>query len=865
MRQAMAVHGLYPRGVLVANDAYHRFPGREKSKSNRAGWYRVPVDQRVVFFGDYSQGLSTYWRDETWKRPPLDEWKKIQRRQARLKKNREEAAETSRGTMRKIWANATVLDPKTHPYFEAKDIDPTDCQVRRYRDDKGTDMLLCPLYLGRKLVGIQRIFTDGRKRFFFGMQNFDGGSVRFSGGSRVIYLCEGWATAWSIWKSTKCSVIACYSTENLGHVAARAVEKLSDARIIIAADNDRWSTYYAKGGGEKPNPGVAYARSIAAAHDLEVAIPDFVDLTGEPTDYDDLRRLEGEPAVRRWLDPDIATDAVTEPSEASDEPTWLDEAPFIARGMVGDRYLLVRKDTGAPKLLTASQLCSQPFLTALAPKSWWDVQSADFFGTKNTSWMSLGGLLQGICEANDQVGNHARGRGVWREPAGIVVHCGDSLQRPNGFWTKPWLYAGANYIKPDNPDDHMGQLREEATVEETRRVAEAICDWWWWKWGASGELVTGWTLLAPIAACLRWRPHIWVNAPPSAGKSQLLTLLAGVSSFVQYSEGGTTRASLYRDLGGINALSGILDEMEPPSSDQARQRTYDDVIEYARKCSSGSTIRQVKGDTTVSYRAQSMFLFASIAGAVRTPQDQQRFTACEFIKPTRPDKLYLIDRADLDQQIRDGLPARILARTVAMLRDGRLDRAIDTFRNVFLHNTKSSRQADQLGSLMAGAWMMRHDDAPDALEAREWIGSMDWNESADSHGAATTPVTVDQAGRVVLDHLLQAGVFYDFDKKKTVLGALIIKAATMLTDVSEEAKTLRQWQIAVSSDWVIFGCKSRLIRRALKDTMYQDRWPALLADLPGATKPTAVEGGRQRFDGVRTMVVKVPLKEVIGS
>ena len=54
------------------------------------------------------------------------------------------------------------------------------------------------------------------------------------------------------------------------------------------------------------------AREAAKELGADLAIPEFEKLKGEPTDYDDLRRAEGLKAVRRWLDPKMAGQAVTE-------------------------------------------------------------------------------------------------------------------------------------------------------------------------------------------------------------------------------------------------------------------------------------------------------------------------------------------------------------------------------------------------------------------------------------------------------------------------------------------------------------------------------------------------------------------------
>ena len=86
-----------------------------------------------------------------------------------------------------------------------------------------------------------------------------------------------------------------FSVGGLLPIARRIREKHPEVKLIIAADNDRWSTLH----DDTPNPGIHYAREAAKEVGAEVAIPDFKHLSSKPTDFNDLRQMEGSRAVRK--------------------------------------------------------------------------------------------------------------------------------------------------------------------------------------------------------------------------------------------------------------------------------------------------------------------------------------------------------------------------------------------------------------------------------------------------------------------------------------------------------------------------------------------------------------------------------------
>ena len=80
-----------------------------------------------------------------------------------------------------------------------------------------------------------------------------------------------------------------------------------NAEIILAADNDKWTD---------GNPGVTKAKEAALTIDGKLAIPEFKDLNTKPTDFNDLQRQEGLPAVSGQLNAGAPVQAEESDQEA---------------------------------------------------------------------------------------------------------------------------------------------------------------------------------------------------------------------------------------------------------------------------------------------------------------------------------------------------------------------------------------------------------------------------------------------------------------------------------------------------------------------------------------------------------------------
>lgn len=114
------------------------------------------------------------------------------------------------------------------------------------------------------------------------------------GASDVIYIVEGWATGATVSLATDKTVYIAMDSGNLSNVAKIVRKKYPLSRIIIAADNDQF---------KKTNSGIKQAIKASTFNDCDVIYPRFKNLTTKPTDFDDLRILEGLTEVKKQLTP----------------------------------------------------------------------------------------------------------------------------------------------------------------------------------------------------------------------------------------------------------------------------------------------------------------------------------------------------------------------------------------------------------------------------------------------------------------------------------------------------------------------------------------------------------------------------------
>ena len=264
----------------VADGSIHRFhvPGDKVSSEN--GWYVLYADGIATGrFGSWKVGTSHTWSS----RKPANplEAELIRQRQEQAKRQREDEQhqrnQAAAEYANRLWRDARRADP-AHPYLVAKG-------CRPYNLRQVGDVLLVPLYHAGKLVNLQRIGSDGSKRFL------SGGRVKgcysplgIITAGQPLYLCEGWATGATLHAETGHPVACAMNAGNLLGTGRHLQRRHPEAMLIAAGDDDRQT---------QGNPGKTAAIAVAAALGCGLILPPWpADAPLTLTDFNDLRQWQ---------------------------------------------------------------------------------------------------------------------------------------------------------------------------------------------------------------------------------------------------------------------------------------------------------------------------------------------------------------------------------------------------------------------------------------------------------------------------------------------------------------------------------------------------------------------------------------------
>jgi putative DNA primase/helicase len=147
--------------------------------------------------------------------------------------------------------------------------------------------LVLPIFHGEQLSSLQFISPDGNKRMLGGGRvkgGFDYIGEQKSGDNLVL-LCEGYATAYTLYECTGYPVAYCFNANNLYEVSKELVQKY-EYNVLLCADNDSHL---------KNNVGINKAVAVSEKLHLLAVAPD------EQGDFNDLMLTKGKQAVIETL------------------------------------------------------------------------------------------------------------------------------------------------------------------------------------------------------------------------------------------------------------------------------------------------------------------------------------------------------------------------------------------------------------------------------------------------------------------------------------------------------------------------------------------------------------------------------------
>ena len=522
----------------------------------------------------------------------------------------------------------------------------------------------------------------------------------------------------------------------------------------------------------------------------------------------------------------------------------IQEMPFRLLGM-DDGVMRYMPDNGQHIVSIPPCGHSKLNLMQLAPLQTWE---SVFPGKSAADWEAAANSLIQFSQSMPKFDPRSiRGRGCWIDGDDVIYHAGNKIAvngviGPIQAYNSPTraIYEGGLSISIDTGD--ISRNAESAKIIE-------LCDALPFDQPLLGKMLAGWMALAPICGALSWRPHIWVTGASGSGKSwitgNIIFPLAGKSAI--YVKGNTSEAGI-RGRIGCDALPVLFDEAE--AENQRSIPRMDGVMELARQSSSedgGGIVKGTQNGGSVTYMVRSMFCFASIGVAAVKKADTSRISVLSLRKDNNPAQFDAVKALWRATAASPAYCSRFRARAV---RNAMTTRAnAEVFCEAATAFTGDKRSADQVGTLLAGAFSLTSTKPISVAAATAWLEKQDWS------GFKVDAVDSDE--NQCLAHLLSCMVRVEkqYGTESITLDEAI-ERARMGPSPSPEELALQRMGIKIATDSVTVSNTHQGLERAFSDTPWAgSKWKGQLLRVPGALQ----ERNPVRFGpSVVQRAVKIP-------
>lgn len=797
------------------------------------------------------------WHSKSTEKATPEERKRRKKEYEAQEKERERAEENRQNNIsRRITKALSSLERATdqHPYLLRKGIKSHGFLLRK----KGNELIIPLTDAQGKIWTVQRILPDGAKYLFAGGKK-RGSHYNFPASSRkqddkdagsLLLVCEGIATASSIYEATGENIIAAVDSGNLKEVLyqinVEAISKTGSGsvktRYLICADNDAFTK---NSKGEPWNVGLDKAQQAAAeVGGAFVVIPSFSLLSADdysrtkPTDFNDLHSSFGIDQVAAQIQ--AAINKIPAPSEpkapfAPEETASSDQSTSAADQHIGggdvslplkqgdfgmnfkvlgynnDYYYYFPYNKRQIKSYTAGghNLNS---LMALDTLEAWQHQFAGEMKIQEMVMYATNALMKRAAECGVfKEEAKVRGAGAWLDNKRKVLHCGDVLYVDGALQKFDEMESKFTYIA----DEHLLRPAERALTNKEAYALREICESVTWEEKLSGSLLAGWLVIAPICGALEFRPHIYIIGEHESGKSTVMDkIIKPVVGDIGVKVDFKTSEPKLREIIGYGSRPVIFDEAEKCESIQ-------DVLGLARLSSTGGVVGKFGQKL---FKALSCFCFSAINSPVKTASDESRISFMVIKKNRRPTALQEYDAliTKIENNITPHFSDRLIKRTLDNM--DTLLKNIATFQRAARMTIHGARASQMLGAMLGGLYLLGSTDLVTLEFAQEWIKKHDWS----SHTAIeneSDPV-----------RLLQyiSGCLLKYNTKDISIGDMIM---LVHKDRDSQAdRLLRYHGIAVKDGKVNFASTAPHLEKMLRETDWNVKWTRMLDNLPGAEK-----------------------------
>lgn len=527
-------------------------------------------------------------------------------------------------------------------------------------------------------------------------------------------------------------------------------------------------------------------------------------------------------------------------------------APFRCLGYLSGIYYYYSRGEQAVVAL-ASGAHGKKSLYRLADNTYW---ATNYPSTKKNDF-DENGAASALMSACQKVGifniSRVRGRGVWLNDDGLVIHYGDKVTIDENSYL-PFL----------TPGRYVYELAEALGFEDCEPIDDAACQQFpelikqlKWEFPDQARWFAGWQVCALIGGALPWRPHIWLTGGAQSGKTTLSGIIKKILlNNCLYIKSVSTEAGIRQTL-KADCLSVVMDEAE--REDASSHNRIQSILTLARQASSDDDSKIVKGSPTgiaLNFQIRSPFCLSSINSSLIQTADKTRFTNIELSSAKLKTDEYEIWKKSIDSLLSKQFVQRFYQRIFSMVpvivaNAKTIARAIEI-------KTGDRRLGDQYGALLAGYKALYENKAYNDEDAKWLIEAIDFHtEKQNASG------TNDQQGLLnkIMQHVMRVPKDKGYEDMsiaemckhvhvgieyvkicKSMLGNCGIKVVDDMIAIANENdnlteilansrwphnwnQTLKRFTFAVPSESNVYfstGCKPRAVFLPVKEVLFDE-------------------------------------------
>lgn len=550
----------------------------------------------------------------------------------------------------------------------------------------------------------------------------------------------------------------------------------------------------------------------------------------------------------------------SEPEPAPKQPKTdhiaqvVDNQYFSILGYDGETYYIFHRQKKQVMAISKGNFSDIGMIEIAHPNFWeehfpkkggWDNKAA-------AAWVFSVAHSRGIYDPTK-----VRGRGAWVDNKRHVFHHGAVLTVDGEPVAIDAIKSA--YVYPmgaSMPAPYQDHPLTDAEGRHLLRIANLPR----WSRQASGILMAGWCMLAPICGALKWRPHIWITGPAGSGKSTIQSDFCGslMRDIGVYAQGNSTEAGIRQTL-RADALPVLIDELE--SNTEQERRRVEAVISMIRQSSSETQAKTLKGTVSgdsMNFHIRSMFCIASINTNLEVKADIDRLTALTVRAPapngSADDKWPQLESELHKLKNDDDISRRLLARCLNMMPI--IHENIAVFVKAAAVKFGAQRQGDQFGTLAAGAWCLSYSRVATLEEATKMLESYDWNEHTENLDQDDALKALES----VMSATIKVGLVGDLSVYELVREATPAYRKGKLELVgADDALRRHGIRVDVKHDQLIFGTNITPLKNLVANCPFVTDLRGQLLRLQGAVRMA----NAMRFNGMSSKCVAIPLSKLL--